>query len=203
MSGESTSGLLRLPVQRGSRLAAQVRIGARPMPELLECPSMDLKRRSIGKASGGLWTSSLQLRPGRRPACDWARWCLDEQFLEPYGLPWWRLLPESAADLIVIRSLADLQTVVARFPHSRYGSRLGSAGYPLGFDDREIDFCAAVTAGFAGLHLTRRGMWETRLSHPLDLYTWDCESTWWGRWAFAGEPELVWPGLRGEGPEPE
>jgi|SRR5580765_3814057 len=42
----------------------------------------------------------------------------------------------------------------------------------------------AVAARHDGIHLTDRGQGDTRLTMPLSLYGWDCESTIWFRWAF-------------------
>ena len=38
------------------------------------------------------------------------------------------------------------------------------------------DFEAMKKAGISAIHLTEKGQHETRLTHPRNLYGWDCES---------------------------
>lgn len=73
-----------------------------------------------------------------------------------------------------IDSIADLTTVVDAFP--------ATLGFPGA--SRYPDWLALAAAGWDAVYLTDKGQWATHMSHPLDLYGWDCASVLWLRPSF-------------------
>lgn len=128
----------------------------------------------VRKPKGGLWTSTYCSEIGSA----WVQWCLGEDFGVPGG-GWrsWLLEPDPAARVLEIDSHADLHRVSAS-----YGLPIEYPG-PLSALDFE-----RLAVDYDAIHLTEAGQWATRLTHPLSLYGWDCESVLWLRWAFVGEP---------------
>lgn len=129
---------------------------------------------------GGLWTSTYDPRHGS----GWVQWCLAEEFgcdrSDP-RFPIWTLEPEPDARICRIDSYADLEAVVAEYPHRVERSH--------GWTDIAPHW-ERLADDFNAVHLTEQGQWATRLTHPLNLYGWDCESTLWLRWAFSGVADL-------------
>lgn len=123
--------------------------------------------------SGGLWTSTFL---GMGQISGWAQWCRDETFGHDKARLW-LLTPDPEANVVHVDTLADLHDL-----HERYGitETFGEGRYT----DHQLDWSAMVDVGVDAMHLTDEGQWATRLSHPIDLYGWDCESTLWLRWAF-------------------
>lgn len=107
------------------------------------------------------------------------QWCLEEQYGRGRSddgsfAECWLLDPRPDARIFTICCYADLHNLVGRYPNSEQRS-YGAIAYP----DWE-----AIACDYDGVRLTEMGQWDTRLSDPFDLYTWDCESTLWFRWAF-------------------
>jgi hypothetical protein len=117
---------------------------------------------------GGLWTAQWDEQHGG----GWIQWCMGEQFGVPHDGKWdvWTLTPKPDARVLVIDTYEDLQRVYARWPEAKLGS-----GYVAWH---------GIGEQFDGVHLTEAGQYRTRFSDP-SLYGWDCESTFWYRWAFA------------------
>lgn len=134
---------------------------------------------------GGLWTSTW--KPGGGLLSAWAQWCLSEEFGVERVHPVWKgcyVLQPVIARVVRIDSYADLAWLVDRCPSEREHEL-----------DRMYPDWMAVARIADAVHLTDRGQWATRLSHPLNLYGWDCESTLWFRWMFddvrALEPQRI------------
>jgi hypothetical protein len=131
------------------------------------------------KPRGGLWTSTWHEEYGG----GWVQWCLSEEFecdrSDPTWPKCWLLDPAPDARVYTIDSYADLQALVDRFPH-RYDYEDRGFGAHVDLQPRWL----SVAEHYDGVHLTDAGQWATRLSHPLNLYGWDCESTLWFRWSF-------------------
>ncbi len=126
-------------------------------------------RKAWCKPAFGFWTSSFV-----NGQSDWMRWCEDEEFSIPDDRTWRGVLltPHSNAKLACVDTYADLESLVREY------------GCPKGYrDEMMVDF-EKLALDFDGMHLTERGQWATRMTHPLDLYGWDCESTVWFKWAF-------------------
>lgn len=118
---------------------------------------------------GGLWTSTLV----RGNSSSWVEWCINEEFSNPRR--GWILTPCENARVYTINSLPDLEHLYNHFPLvNDYASKYGI---------KYLDFELIATT-LDAIHLTEEGQVETRLSHPLSLYGWDCESTLWFRWVF-------------------
>lgn len=101
------------------------------------------------KPLGGLWTSPVNTKFG------WKEWCECEHFGVDVDL-WFDL--NFVGRLCTIDSLA-LPTIAPR-PFS-------SSVHP--------DF-VAIARSYDAIHLTERGQERTRLTHPRNLYGWDCET---------------------------
>lgn len=155
----------------------------RPSPDRMK-PVRAPERPSVKpRCGGGLWTSTYQGDHGS----GWVQWCIDESF---DGAPsWgscWLLTPSPRAQIYEIDSYADLQTLCRLYGRTEtFGE-----GSPFGPFHNTYPDWSLVAERYDGVHLTDAGQWATRLSCPLDLYGWDCESTLWFRWAFDAVEEL-------------
>lgn len=145
---------------------------AKPLPELFQ-PVINREHPWTKPKSGGLWTAP----PHPTNGSHWIDWCVAESFgSSPFRL--WELIPRKVVKVFVVDTYADLELL-----HDRYG--IGSKrDYGSGFDFE------AIGREWDALHLTDEGQWATRLSHPLSLYGWDCESTLWFRWMFTQVNDL-------------
>lgn len=127
---------------------------------------------------GGLWTSTYT---GPDTVSDWVEWCRGETWgdhdLAERSV--WLLDPRPEARLVEVHDYADLAAILERYPN-RYV-------YGGGLPDRVFPDFEAISRDFDGMHLTQEGQWRTRLSHPHDLYGWDCESTIWFAWSFVDQ----------------
>lgn len=170
-----------LPAISGAELGVQAWVGReRPVPEKFvavtpsDHPSQKPRRQ-------GFWTSTWHPEHGS----GWVQWCLSEEYgcdrSDP-SFPIWTLTPEDDARVYEIAGYSDLDALVAAYPHELHYP--GSA-----WSDLRPDW-AAIAVDFDAVHLTDEGQWATRLSMPLDLYGWDCESTLWLRWAFVSATDL-------------
>ena len=88
--------------------------------------------------------------------------------------------------MYTIDSYADLQTLCRMYGRTETFGEDSKYGP---FHDTFPDW-SLVAERYDGVHLTDEGQWATRLSHPLNLYGWDCESTLWLRWVFDSVEEL-------------
>lgn len=169
----------------GAALGPQLFVGPhRPDRVRFTAAHHDVHRWSYSnKPGGGIWTSSY-----RDGTSGWVEWCRAENFGGVDAKPWWQLTPDPEATLIVIDSEVDMLALLDRY------------GRP--FDDvmpdrRVLDFDALIATGHAGLTATERGFWACRMGDfttlGLGLYSWDCESTVWFRWAFAEVQEVTPP----------
>lgn len=173
------SDVLRLPQETGVDLGVQLWAGTETPTEAGFRVVDDFGRTCANKKPrGGLWTSTLV----GEAASDWLRWCEQEDLDDPKTIGLWMLTPKANARILRIDSYEDLQRVLSAYPHHPY---------PYLPDDRVIAFDRVMADGWDGIHLTEEGQWKTRLSHPDNLYGWDCESTVWLRWAFEGNAVLV------------
>jgi hypothetical protein len=132
------------------------------------------------KPRGGFWTSSLT-DTGRS---GWIDWCLSEGYQGP-EFDLWHLDPDPDARVYTIDTYDDLLRLGNRYPpvcdHERECDRL-SLGSGVGWRQVATDYDA--------VRVTEEGQWATRLSHPFNLYGWDCEATVWFRWRFTAVRHL-------------
>lgn len=151
----------------------QLRVGTMPRPNLF-VPPTNGTGCSGAKPDGGLWTSTYHETEGS----GWVQWCLGSDYSVPrIGWESWLLTPDPTARILTIDSYQDLRRVLRS-----YGRR------PFDFlpswpSQLKPDF-EKIVLDYDAVHLTQEGLWATHLSHPYDLYGWDCESTVWLRWAF-------------------
>jgi len=119
------------------------------------------------KPYGGIWTSTYT--PDEEYDSDWIRWCSYEDYW--VGKHGYLLQVKDPVNIIHINSCDDLAQVTRDY------SKYNQAGY------EQIDFESMSDDGYDGIHLTKRGEAETRLSEP-NLYGWDSECTLWFNWKF-------------------
>lgn len=136
----------------------------------------------------GLWTSTWRKRTRDS---DWIEWCRSEEFGNVEEQSWFLLTPAKDAKLCVISSYYELAALIQRFPlmypslypASRFTQeKLQMAGLPMDHFTG-IDF-EGLAYEYDGLHLTEEAAGSLHLSYPLDMNSWDCESTVWFRWVF-------------------
>ena len=148
----------------------------RPSPALML--SIKNSPHSWVKPLGGLWTSTYT---GEETGSAWVQWCLVEEFNLPKdGWHCYLLKPKKDANVYVVDSKEDLKVLLDRF------ERRDFPGLSL---MRAIDF-EKMALHYNGLHLTRKGEWETRMDIRDNLYGWDVESTLWFRWVFEEVEDL-------------
>lgn len=162
---------MRPPCSAELRVQAWVRDRPDPSPALHRFQPVTQGPRDYDwvKPHGGMWTSTWDPDFGS----GWIDWCVGESFGSP-PFDVWLLTPDPAARLYIVDSLASLTALVEQFP-----GRNHLPGSP-----REYPNWTAVAEVYDGVSLTDEGQWATRLSHPVNLYGWDCECTLWFRWMF-------------------
>lgn len=134
-------------------------------------------RGSSWKPYGGLWTSTYDFRHGS----GWVQWCLGEEFHVPKGGRWDGvvLTPRDDARILTIDTFEDLQQANHKYPDTS----------PISKITPHLDY-THIAQDYDGVHLTEEGQWRTRLTFPLSLYGWDCESTLWFRWCFTAQTPI-------------
>lgn len=136
-------------------------------------------RISVKPGRTGMWTSSYT-PDNSEGICDWLRWCKGESFhVEAWRSAYvyeitrpLRIIEiDSLADLLALNDAFGLPSEVSVTLNARDSSHPISR-YPN---------WQLLAKHFDAVHLTEEGQWATRLSHPDELYGWDCESTLWLR----------------------
>lgn len=117
-------------------------------PELIE----PIKNRNFIKPDGGLWTSPVDSK------YDWKEWCRDEEFCLDRFDTFFEF--EYSGNILVVDCESDLDDMV-------WYKFAGPLAYP--------DFEKILKSGVNAIFLTEKGQWDTRFSHPKNLYGWDCE----------------------------
>ena len=129
---------------------------------------------------GGLWTSTYDEKLGS----DWLQWGIAEDYNNPDDLIFkncWLLYPEANINVYEIDTYADLENLCKKASQSyTFGETSPHGPYEETYPDWEV-----LAQEYDAIHLTVNGQCETRLSRPLTLYGWDCESTLWLQWKFA------------------
>lgn len=183
-----------VPIMFGSELPVLLRHD--PAPRTLA----RMKWRQItnhpgdNKPHGGLWTAPAILPPGKwRPIprrSTWTEWC-ESEMPQAINHGWQtQIHPDPTAPFAVIRSGADAIALYEAFPYddNPIHQLLKAAGLRGTIHARMIDWARLLSTGIAGVYLTERGMWETRLPDPdtgvPSLYTWDLATVWFGRKAY-------------------
>ena len=122
----------------------------------IEIKNGDGKDTLFIKPKGGLWCSPLDSNYG------WKDWCQAENFGDIKQQQ--RVIFDvDMSNFVVIDSTKDLETKLPWIPVVD--------GYFWA-----IDFEKMVHEGVDGIHLTDKGQWDTRFTHPKSLYGWDCET---------------------------
>lgn len=120
-------------------------------------PMRILPIRNVGwvKPRGGFWTSPVDSEWG------WKDWCTENEFRECNEENSIRMKFNPDARILVLDSLFDLK----RLPFS------SSPFVPMLFPDYE-----ELAKSCDAIWLTENGESESRMSYPVSLYGWDCES---------------------------
>ncbi len=147
------------------RLAASLLVGGR----------RDNQRLLNQPAAGGLWSFALGSAVSPELFVAIFRRTCPELYLHR---DFWLLTPEPDTQVVVIDGPDDLAAALDRWPYVTEGAR---------GDRAEIDYCAVLADGFAGVHLTKAG-YDAGL--PL-MRAWEPDATCWLRWAFVGPPRKV------------
>lgn len=108
------------------------------------------------KPKGGLWTSPINSQWG------WRDWCACEQFRECKEEVSFTLRFKSGAKILIIDSYEDLIDLPLTSPEWSDRHK-----YP--------DF-EAISKIADAIWLTEKGQERTRLTYPISLYGWDCET---------------------------
>lgn len=143
----------------------------RPSQELFK-PVFHDKQTNNNKPKGGLWTSTHT--PDDTYPSQWIEWGVVDGGNFWLKMDWWLLTPDPNARIITIDSYEDLEVLQARYPLQQEG---------IWEDLPLLDF-TKIAQDYDAMNLTGRGQIKTRLTYPLSLYGWDCESTLWFRWLF-------------------
>lgn len=106
------------------------------------------------KPLGGLWCSPLHSK------YDWKDWCKAESFRDISQCVE-VLLDIREEGMLVINSEADLQKLPTT---TAFGCI------------KCVNFRELLHMGYRSIWLTRTGLWKTRLTYPISLYSWDCET---------------------------
>lgn len=128
----------------------------------------------------GLWTSTWT--PNRSFACDWMRFCM----MEDFNVASWRYghvyAVREGLRIVEIDSLEDLHAVLNVYGEAdEIALRMLREGAIGSRQLRLYPNWEKMAMHFDAVHLTERGQWATRLTHPHSLYGWDSESTLWLR----------------------
>lgn len=140
----------------------QLFLGSEPKKELMS----QIKNKNFIKADGGLWTSTYE-----NDTSEWIDWCIEQDFWTTDYRVKWLLSINPNARILKIDNLLDLKKA-----YLQYGSNIGGVIKTLDFEK--------IAGHYDGVWLTSKGQYETRLSHPISLYGWDCECVHWLRWMF-------------------
>lgn len=122
------------------------------------------------KPEGGLWTSPVNASYG------WKEWCQAEEFSCDFSKSF---ILNYKGNTIVIDSLEDLDKLYWRefdFKGNSWAEGEGEEWKNGGlFFVTYPCFKPLLDEGWDAIYLTEKGQAETRLSHPKNLYGWDCE----------------------------
>lgn len=125
------------------------------------------------KPKGGLWASPVESIYG------WDTWCKNEAFGDIDELTKVEMTIdvdelENKKNLIVINKEGDLNKLIwISVPEIREFAV--KTGFKVPFGMEYVDFERIKENGIDAIWLTREGQWKTRLTHPRNLYGWDCE----------------------------
>lgn len=120
-------------------------------------------RTYMNKPEGGLWTSPLDSE------YSWKKWCEDEDFRACEEKNSFKLKIKTNSKILKINTNSDLINLPLQ--------NLSEEGFNGNAHIRTyIDFEKILEIGIDAIWLTENGQTETRLSYPLNLYGWDCET---------------------------
>lgn len=122
----------------------------------IEIKNGDANDSILIKPKGGLWCSPLDSNYG------WKDWCQQESYGDIKQQQ--RVIFDvDMSNFVVIDRAKDINTKLPWIPIAD--------GYLWA-----IDFEKMVDERVDGIHLTEKGQWETRFTHPKSLYGWDWET---------------------------
>lgn len=134
-----------------------------------------VKSRFFVKPFGGLWTSTYNKLFGS----EWLEWCKDNDFYTSEKMNGFILKPSKNARIYTIDTYQDLASLMEKYEEKMPGLPDGVELFSIRYPNFEL-----LSKDYDAIHLTDKGQWETRMSHPYSLYGWDCECTLWLNWSF-------------------
>lgn len=142
-------------------------------------PSKELIEPVIGywqKPLGGLWTSTMT----EEGLSDWVSWCRIQEFDYAPARLAYVLIPRKDAKILTINCGEDLAAIKDKY-----------AGKPEVLSYYTSINWKAIGDDYDGVHLTCSGNQKLHLSMPMDLNSWDVESTVWYRWVFEDNVKAI------------
>jgi hypothetical protein len=129
------------------------------------------ERGGFGKPRGGFWTSTFETSH----IDGWEWWCRSEQ-MDWLSATGYLVTPRDDARVLTIDGPHTFRMFVDTYGVARYPDRQ--------YDMIDIDWAAFVADGHDGIRVTDPYDRAIRHGPVMAFYGWDCESTWWARWAF-------------------
>jgi hypothetical protein len=117
-----------------------------------------IENKNWVKPKGGLWTSPINSEYG------WKHFCDSEHFRECNEENSFKLKFKYGTKIVIIDSVGDLNNMPKQYCVEK------------NFFKDNIDFELLVKYGIDAIWLTTKGQWATRLSQPMNLYGWDCDT---------------------------
>lgn len=116
------------------------------------------------KPDGGLWTSPVDSK------WSWKEWCDSEHFRVCDDKNSFKLKFHNDSKIAIIDSLNDLKNMPFQKPKSIFPEK------SFTYLNKYIDFEKLVKIGIDAIWLTEKGINQTHLSQPVNLYGWDVET---------------------------
>ncbi len=142
-------------------------------PNVVDFNGLRVDLDHAGKPGGGLWTSTYatHLEDG------WYAWCRAESFGRiENATRAYVLTPRADAKIFTVATVECVDELIGRWGYARYPDQ--------DFPSWSINWMKFVE-DFDAIRVTNPYDWEIRHGRLLAMYSWDCESTWWGSWCFA------------------
>jgi hypothetical protein len=153
-----------------------------PEPGLVEAPLRDHPDKHPFKPNGGLWTSTWETAF----ITGWPSWTREEDFLVR-DTGW--LLHPAQARVISIGGLDDALEFEREYGYVPTWWTKEDPLHMILLDWVKVAQDADAVRLTSPYHPGLRFGYQLRSA--INWYGWDCESTWWARWCFEGDPEPV------------
>ncbi|MBC9783583.1 hypothetical protein H1S01_03525 [Heliobacterium chlorum] len=144
------------------------------------------------KPFGGFWTSTYH----ETLMSDWVLFSYThETYWKGTALEAWIVMATPDARVYRIDGYYDFEELLCRYhvnpgwngpfiPAKRFSEIYSLFCGELPMGKAKLDF-EAISRDYDAVHLTERGLSETKYGYPYNLMGWDVESTLWFRWSFS------------------